>query len=112
LVQQWMQRLLEEGAHGLQHLLPDHKCLGAAAAEASDGSSLKLAHENTHYNGGGSSGSGSSSLGDAAELSDEQALLMRVQQLTDWAGSEQHQQLMAAARPLRRVVQRGRAPSA
>jgi hypothetical protein len=108
-----MRQLLEEGAHGLQHLLPNHKCLGSAA-DASDGSSLKLADDSTSYNGGSNSGISSSgrSIGDAAELSDEQVLLMRVQQLTDWAGSGQYQQLMAAARPLRRVVQRGRTPSA
>jgi uncharacterized spore protein YtfJ len=122
LVQQWMQRLREEGAHGLQHLLPNHKCLNSAAANALDGvvagsssgSSLqqKLVHSSSDRNGS-SSGSGSGcSTNDAAELTEEQVLLMRVQQLTEWAESEQYQQLMAAARPLRRVVQRGRVPSA
>jgi hypothetical protein len=114
LAQQWLQRALEEGAHGLQQLLPNHACLNSAAALDESaaakgvGRSLQLRHDSRHDSSSSSSGSG----GAAQELDDDQVLLMRVQQLAEWAGSQQYQAMMAAARPLRRVVQRGRAPSA
>uniref|UniRef100_A0A383WE67 Uncharacterized protein n=1 Tax=Tetradesmus obliquus TaxID=3088 RepID=A0A383WE67_TETOB len=121
LAQQWLQRVLEGGAHGLQQLLPHHACLASAAADSLDGSaagtrgvrSLKLGHGSRHDSRHESSSSSSSGGGGGAlELDDEQVLLMRVQQLAEWAGSQQYAELMAAPRPLRRVVQRGRAPSA
>ncbi|WIA16689.1 hypothetical protein OEZ85_013347 [Tetradesmus obliquus] len=122
LAQQWLQRVLEGGAHGLQQLLPNHACLTSAAADSLDGSvagtgggrSLKLGHGSRHDSRHESSSSSSSGGGGggALELDDEQVLLMRVQQLAEWAGSQQYAELMAGARPLRRVVQRGRAPSA
>jgi hypothetical protein len=80
---------------GVRDLLPDHELLAAAMQGDSSSSSSSAS----------SSGSTSSSgPGPARQLSDAEVVLLRVRQLKEWQDSPQYQQMMASAKPLRRVL--------
>jgi hypothetical protein len=96
LIGEWQQRLQnaqeqEQELPGIQQLLPQHSRLAAAATASSSG--------------GGIGGQ------DGGQLSEDQVLLLRVRELLAWGESQQYSDLMAAARPLRRVVRPGSANS-
>jgi hypothetical protein len=103
LVQEWQQRLQEQQQEvpSIQQLLPEHHKMAAAAAAA--GSSARGAH--------GNSNSSSQGSGQDEQLTEDQVLLLRVNELLSWSGSQQYADLMAAARPLMRVVRPGSANS-
>ena len=92
LLQHWRQRVQTEGdVLDVQQLLPQHSKVVAAA--------------------GSSSSSRGAVSGGGGQLSEEQVLLMRVRELLQFGESQQYCGLMAAARPLRRVVRPGSANS-
>jgi hypothetical protein len=94
LLQYWRQRVQEEGdVSTVQQLLPQHSKLAASTGSSSSGRGA--------VSGGG----------DGGQLSEEQVLLMRVRELLLFGESQQYAGLMAAARPLRRVVRPGSANS-
>jgi hypothetical protein len=97
LIREWQQRVQDaqerqQELPGVQQLLPQHSKVTAAATASSSG-------------GGGVGGQ------DGGQLSEDQVLLLRVRELQSWARSQQYSDLMAAARPLRRVVRPGSANS-
>lgn len=100
-VQQWQQRLQEQQQEvpSIHQLLPEHYKTAAAAA----GSSARGGH--------GSGSSSSQGGGQDDQLTEDQVLLLRVNELLSWSSSQQYADLMAAARPLRRVVRPGSANS-
>jgi hypothetical protein len=94
LLQHWRQRVQQEGdVPHVQQLLPQHSKLAASTGSSS------------------SSRGAVSGGGDGGLLSEEQVLLMRVRELLQFGESQQYSGLMAAARPLRRVVRPGSANS-
>jgi hypothetical protein len=104
LLQHWRQQVQDAGdILNVQQLLPQHSKL-AAAAGSSRGAKV-------HHSAGGSVSSSGAVSGDGGQLSEEQVLLMRVRELLVFGESQQYTGLMAAARPLRRVVRPGSANS-
>lgn len=108
LVQQWQQWLQEaqqqQEVPSIEQLLPQHSKLAAAAASAGSSGSLRSKPAR-------GSSSSSSTSGHDGQLTEEQVLLLRVKELLSWSESQQYADLMAAARPLRRVVRPGSANS-
>lgn len=89
LLQDWMQRVTYADEAGMMaavsQLLPHHESLTAATSQADDGTS---SNQNCSVH----------------ELDDTQVLLLRLKQLHDWSSSQQYRDMMAAAKPLRRVL--------
>lgn len=106
----WLQRAAAEAesAAQLDKLLPAHRVLATWAAGSNSSSGGSEREKLTDIDSSSSSHGG---CGDS-ELDDGQVLLLRVHELSAWCASEQYQQVMAAAKPLRKLLQRSRVPSA
>lgn len=91
LLREWQERVQEavgtDYMPSLGQLLPQHESLQQP---------------------GSSSGSRSGSTADVKQVAEDQVLLLRVQQLLNWSDSEVYKQVMAAAKPLRRILPPGR----